>query len=157
MYLAQGSARRMQVNDLVLYCCGKSHVENVGRVGEVEWNVNNTSITTMGWAWTIFILVTENISVFILAQNKTWLLSTVQPLGDRTDTDGLLDHSRVPSPYFCMVENLFYAGDDFVKGEGSFYIAQYPVRRTAQSTVHFCPRWQTCSFPTPTRLLRDAF
>ena len=26
-----------------------------------------------------------------------------------------------------------------------FYIAQYPVRRTAQGTIHFTP-WQTCSF-----------
>ena len=33
-----------------------------------------------------------------------------------------------------------------VKGKGSFYIAQYPVRRTAQSAVHFPPPWQTCSF-----------
>ena len=30
--------------------------------------------------------------------------------------------------------------------KGSFYIAQYPVRWTAQSTLHFCPPWQTCSF-----------
>ncbi len=28
----------------------------------------------------------------------------------------------------------------------SFYIAQYPVRWTAQSALHFCPPWQTCSF-----------
>ena len=32
------------------------------------------------------------------------------------------------------------------KGKGSFYIAQYPVRWTAQSALHFCPPWQTCSF-----------
>ena len=30
--------------------------------------------------------------------------------------------------------------------KGSFYIAQYPVRWTAQSALHFCPPWQTCSF-----------
>ena len=28
----------------------------------------------------------------------------------------------------------------------SFYIAQYPVRWTAQSALHFCLPWQTCSF-----------
>ena len=32
------------------------------------------------------------------------------------------------------------------KGKGSFYIAQYPVRWTAQSALHFCPPCQTCSF-----------
>ena len=32
------------------------------------------------------------------------------------------------------------------KVKGSFYIAQYPVRWTAQSALHFCPPWQTCSF-----------
>ena len=32
------------------------------------------------------------------------------------------------------------------KGKGSFYIAQYPVRWTAQSALHFFPPWQTCSF-----------
>ena len=30
--------------------------------------------------------------------------------------------------------------------EGSFYIAHYPVRWTAQSALHFCLPWQTCSF-----------
>ena len=30
--------------------------------------------------------------------------------------------------------------------KGSFYIAQYPVRWTAQSALIFCPPWQTCSF-----------
>ena len=30
--------------------------------------------------------------------------------------------------------------------KGSFYIAQYPVCWTAQSALHFCPPWQTCSF-----------
>ena len=34
------------MNDVVPYCCGKSHVENAGGVGPVEWNVNNTSIIT---------------------------------------------------------------------------------------------------------------
>ena len=33
-----------------------------------------------------------------------------------------------------------------VKGKGSFYIAQYLVRWTAQNALHFCPPWQTCSF-----------
>ena len=43
------------------------------------------------------------------------------------------------------------------KGKGSFYIAQYPVRRTAQSAVHFLPSLVDLFIPTPTRLLREAF
>ena len=40
------------------------------------------------------------------------------------------------------------------KGKGSFYIAQYPVRRTAQSAVHLLPSLGGDLFiPTPTRLL----
>ena len=34
---------------------------------------------------------------------------------------------------------------DDIQQKGSFYTAQYPVRRTAQSALHSAP-WQTCSF-----------
>ena len=34
----------------------------------------------------------------------------------------------------------------FSSHKGSFYIAQYPVRWTAQRALHFCLPWQTCSF-----------
>ena len=43
------------------------------------------------------------------------------------------------------------------KGKGSFYIAQYPVRWTAQSALHFLPSLTDLFIPTPTRLLREAF
>ena len=43
------------------------------------------------------------------------------------------------------------------KGKGSFYIAQYPVRWTAQSALHFLPSLADLFIPTPTRLLREAF
>ena len=43
------------------------------------------------------------------------------------------------------------------KGTGSFYIAQYPVRWTAQSALHFLPPLADLFIPTPTRLLRGAF
>ena len=43
------------------------------------------------------------------------------------------------------------------KGKGSFYIAQYPVRWTAQSALHFLPPLADLFIPTPTRLLREAF
>ena len=43
------------------------------------------------------------------------------------------------------------------KGKGSFYIAQYPVRWTAQSAVHFLPSLADLFIPTPTRFLREAF
>ena len=48
--------------------------------------------------------------------------------------------SRFP---FCLstVSNIM-----IILSKGSFYIAQYPVRCTAQSALHFCPPWQTCSF-----------
>ena len=44
-----------------------------------------------------------------------------------------------------------------LKGKGSFYIAQYPVRWTAQSALHFLPSLADLFIPTPTRLLREAF
>ena len=43
------------------------------------------------------------------------------------------------------------------RGKGSFYIAQYPVRWTAQSALHFLPSLTDLFIPTPTRLLREAF
>ena len=44
-----------------------------------------------------------------------------------------------------------------IKGKGSFYIAQYPVRWTAQSALHFLPPLADLFIPTQTRLLREAF
>ena len=44
-----------------------------------------------------------------------------------------------------------------VKSKGSFYIAQYPVRRTHQSAVHFLPSLADLFIPIPARLLREAF
>ena len=45
-----------------------------------------------------------------------------------------------------------------LKGKkGSFYIAQYPVRWTAQSALHFLNPLADLFIPTPTRLLREAF
>ena len=41
--------------------------------------------------------------------------------------------------------------------KGSFYIAQFPVRWTAQSALHFLPPLADLLIPTPTRLLREAF
>ena len=38
-----------------------------------------------------------------------------------------------------------------------FYIAQYPVRWTAQSASHLLPSLTDLFIPTPTRLLREAF
>ena len=43
------------------------------------------------------------------------------------------------------------------QGKGSFYKAQYPVRWTAQSALHFLPPLADLFIPTPTRLLREAF
>ena len=50
-----------------------------------------------------------------------------------------------------------YSTTDHIKGEGSFYIAQDPVRWTAQSALHFLPPLADLFIPTPTRLLREAF
>ena len=48
---------------------------------------------------------------------------------------------------------------DWLKGKGkcSFYIAQYPVRWTAQTALNVLPSLTDLFIPTPTRLLREAF
>ena len=40
-------------------------------------------------------------------------------------------------------------------GKGSFYIAQYPVRWTAQSSLHFLPSLADLFIPTSTRGVID--
>ena len=44
-----------------------------------------------------------------------------------------------------------------IKGKGSFYIAQYPVRWTGQSALHFLLSLTDLFIPAPTRRLREAF
>ena len=46
---------------------------------------------------------------------------------------------------FCFTDSKSFKCPN-IKGKGRFYIAQYPVRWTAQSALHFCLPWQTCSF-----------
>ena len=53
--------------------------------------------------------------------------------------------------------NIIISTTSNVKGKGSFYIAQYPVRWTAQSALHFLPPLADLFIRTPTRLLREAF
>ena len=53
----------------------------------------------------------------------------------------------------CYISGLYVQK----KGKGSFSIAQYPVRWTAQSALHFLPPLADLFIPTPTRLLREAF
>ena len=48
-------------------------------------------------------------------------------------------------------------GQETGKGKCIFYIAQYPVRWTAQSDLHFLPPLADLFIRTPTRLLREAF
>ena len=45
----------------------------------------------------------------------------------------------------------------FSKVNFFFFIAQYPVRWTAQTLYTFCLPWQTCSFRHRSQLLREAF
>ena len=54
-----------------------------------------------------------------------------------------------------MIVGLILCTSD-IKGKGSFNIAQYPVRWTAQSALHFLPPLTDMFIPTPTRLLREA-
>ena len=56
-----------------------------------------------------------------------------------------------------LLKNLRILKIQDIKGKGSFYIAQYPVRWTAQSALHFLPSLADLFIPTPTRLLREAF
>ena len=61
----------------------------------------------------------------------------------------------------CLYQHVIFIGfiyrNMYVKGKGSFYIAQYPVRWTAQRALHFLPPLADLFIPTPTRLLREAF
>ena len=53
---------------------------------------------------------------------------------------------------------VLYVGHVLVKkGEVMFYIAQYPVRWTAQSALNVLPSLADLFIPRPTRLLREAF
>ena len=63
---------------------------------------------------------------------------------------------------FCGSQWIFFYffamwSPQHIKGKGCFYIAQYSVRWIAQSALHFCLPWQTCSFRHRSRLLREAF
>ena len=60
---------------------------------------------------------------------------------------------------FNKIQNVFVLVifSDNKKGKGSFYIAQYLVRWTAQSALHFLPSLTDLFIPKPTRLLREAF
>ena len=44
-----------------------------------------------------------------------------------------------PNKIFLIIEAQFHGVNIIKKGKGSFYIAQYPVRWTAQSALHFLP------------------
>ena len=74
----------------------------------------------------------------------------------------------VPEEYVQIVEAMYRSSktqvvtqkgetEYFPIGKGSFYIAQYPVRWTAQSALHFLPSLTDLFIPTPTRLLLEAF
>ena len=58
--------------------------------------------------------------------------------------------------WFYWHRSCYSANENGKKGNGSFYIAQYPVRWTAQSALHFLPPLTDLFIPTPTRLLREA-
>ena len=61
-----------------------------------------------------------------------------------------------PAINFLMVMVMNFWGEG-KKGKGSFYIAHYPVRWTAQSALHFLPSLADLFIRTPTRLLREEF
>ena len=50
---------------------------------------------------------------------------------------------------YSRLNNLTATGEGCKKGKGSFYIAQYPVRWTAQSASHFLPSLTDLFIPTP--------
>ena len=62
-----------------------------------------------------------------------------------------LKNVRLPS---CVVEHLL---PQTYHDNVCFYIVQYPVHWTAQSTLHLLTSLTDLFIPTPTRLLRKAF
>ena len=61
---------------------------------------------------------------------------------------------KVPHQRLILKLKSHGMGNSIKKGKGSFYIAQYSVRWTAQSASHFLPSLTDLFIPTPTRLLR---
>ena len=57
----------------------------------------------------------------------------------------ITDHHR----HFSRKMSTFISNYIFKKKKGSFYIAQYPVRWTAQSASHFLPSLTDLFIPTP--------
>ena len=57
--------------------------------------------------------------------------------------------SGAVSDYESRQSNYKKTFRDKGKGKGSFYIAQYPVRWTAQSASHFLPSLTDLFIPTP--------
>ena len=51
--------------------------------------------------------------------------------------------------FYHNVAESQHVGKNGKKGKGSFYIAQYPVRWTAQSALHFLPSLTDLFIPTP--------
>ena len=58
-------------------------------------------------------------------------------------SDMLADHASIST------QRYFQGKQVSKKGKGSFYIAQYPVRWTAQSASHFLPSLTDLFIPTP--------
>ena len=100
-------------------------------------NYSRKKVSTMGKLGDFWYFV----SIYILKIHWKNQLGTIFS-GSNSNAPGLNSgkHSgdaAIMPPYARIVK---------VKGKCSFYIAQYPVRWTAQRALHFCPLWQTCSF-----------
>ena len=65
-------------------------------------------------------------------------------------------HPFATSPNAIIIGRCLFRCD-YKKGKCSFYIAQNPVRWTAQSALRVLPSLNDLFIPTPTRLLREAF
>ena len=58
-------------------------------------------------------------------------------------------HSTCYQSHFCYFIHFLGTVFHIKKGKGSFYIAQYPVRWTAQSALHSLPSLTDLFIPTP--------
>ena len=89
------------------------------------------------------------------SKGSVWAKNTLEGQGESVHDDSKTIN-RVRSRDMD-IDNAQEKKLDKGKGKGSFYVAQYPVRWTAQRSLHFLTSLADLFNPTPTRFLWEAF